>query len=434
MTTMKSHVRFRKIIARTGGMSYFPDQLAVIYGFPHFTGAGQTVAVIELGGGYVQADLDGYFASRGLSVKPVKFVSIDGATNAPSAADSADAEVMLDLCVIGGVAPGVQLNCYMAPNTTQGFIDAINQAVADKVNAISISWGAPEDQWSTTDRAGMETALAAAQAAGIPVFAAAGDSGSSDGESGNNVDYPASSAYVVGCGGTSLTTTGAVLTETVWNNGPGSATGGGLSSVAPLPSYQVNAGVPGGKFRAVPDVASVADPETGISVVVDGQTYVIGGTSAAAPFWAGLYAVLSQGLGKPFDMHGLVYGTQGGMRDIVSGNNGTYTARAGFDCCSGMGVPIGTGLLALLQGTAPPPSPTPAPPPVPSPPTPPPPSKPVPPPPPAPVFVSLGTLVVAAGGELPAGVYTLGLQPQTVAAVSEPRDLLQSVLLLLGYR
>ena len=345
----------RKIIAHAGGISYYPDQLAKIYGFPPgFDGTGQTVAVIELGGGFVQADLDAYFQGRGQSVKPVKFVGVDGATNSPTTADSADGEVMLDLEVIGGVAPGVQLACYMAPNTDQGFVNAINQAVQDRVNVISISWGAPENQWSASSRAAMDAAMKAAGDAGISVFAAAGDNGSSDGESGAHVDYPASSPYCMGCGGTTLHATAATATaETVWNDGSqGGATGGGVSSVYPLPSWQAKAGVPGGKFRGVPDVAAVADPQTGINVRVDGEDMVIGGTSAVAPFWAGLAAVLNQAIGTPVGfMLPTLYAAKTGFRDITQGNNGTYTAKSGYDCCTGLGVPIGTALLTLFKGT-----------------------------------------------------------------------------------
>ena len=288
----------------------------------------------------MQADLDQYFKSLGLSVKPVIFVSVSGARNAPGEPNGADGEVMLDLCVIGGMAPGVQLYCYMAPNTDSGFLGAINQARADGMDAISISWGAPEDAWDAATISAFNTAFATCAAAGITVTCAAGDNGSSDGESGKHVDFPASSPYVLGCGGSAINST-SPISETVWNDGSqGGATGGGVSSLFALPSWQSVANVPGGKYRGVPDVAGNADPNTGWIVIVDGQQMVIGGTSAVAPLWAALAACLSQALGKNVGfMNPALYSLAGWQRDITSGNNGVYAARAGYDCCTGMGVP-----------------------------------------------------------------------------------------------
>jgi kumamolisin len=282
---------------------------------------------------------------------------------------------MLDLCVVGGMAPGCQMYCYMAPNTDAGFVAAITQATADGMNAISISWGAAEDQWSSASLAAMNSALAAAAAAGITVTVAAGDNGSGDGEAGQHVDFPSSSPYVLACGGTSLPGV-SPLTEVVWNDGSkGGATGGGVSSLFALPSWQAKANVPGSKMRGVPDVAGCADPETGWNILVDGQAMVIGGTSAVAPMWAALAACLNQALGHNVGfINPALYALAGWDRDITSGNNGTYTARAGYDCCTGQGVPVGDKLLAALKGTAPVPVPPPAP-------------APVPPPPPAPVPV-----------------------------------------------
>jgi kumamolisin len=391
----KSYIKHRHFKHNTGGVSYTPKQLAGIYGFPKgFDGTGQKVAVIELGGGYVQSDLDAYFHSLGLpvTVKPVIFVSINGATNAPGDPNGADGEVMLDLCVIGGMAPGCQLYCYMADNTDAGFLDAIAQAIKDGMNVISISWGGAENQWAPASISAMNSAFASAQVAGITVTVAAGDNGSGDGEPGQHVDFPASSPYVLACGGTSLPST-SPLTEVVWNDGSnGGATGGGVSALFPLPSWQAKANVPGSKMRGVPDVAGNADPETGWNIIVDGQAMVIGGTSAVAPMWAALAACLNQALGKPVGfLNPSLYALAGWDRDITSGNNGTYTARAGYDCCTGQGVPIGDKLLAALKPTAPP---VPAPPPIPAPP-------PAPVPPPAPhtrtIIVTGASLVTVDG-------------------------------------
>lgn len=353
--------------ASTRNVSYTPRQLAAYYGFPTgFDGQGTKVAVIELGGGYVQSDLDKYFTSLGLKVKPVVFHSIDGAKNSPGNPNGPDSEVMLDLCVIGAMAPGTELHCYMAPNSESGFLNAINQAITDKMTCISISWGAPENQWSSSALSNYNAAFQRAVDAGITVTAASGDSGSSDGVPGNNVDFPASSPLVLGCGGTSVPSLTGM--EIVWNDGGGIATGGGVSSVFAIPSYQSKTTVPGGTRRGVPDVAGNADPSTGWTVIVDGQNYVIGGTSAVAPMWAALAACLSQALGRNVGfLNANLYALTNWYRDITSGNNGTYAAKIGYDCCTGMGVPIGTKLLAALQGVSPAPTPAPTPNPVPTP-------------------------------------------------------------------
>ena len=361
---LKSNLKRRHAQNRATGTSYTPTQLAKIYGFPTgYDGTGKNVAVIELGGAYNQANLDTYFKSLGLTVKPVKFHSIQGAGNVSDGPNGADGEVMLDLCMIGGLAPGVQLHCYTAPNTDSGFIGAVQQAITDKMDCISISWGQAENQWDSTSITNFNTVLQQAALAGITVTVADGDNGSGDGEAGQHVDFPASSPYVLSCGGTSLTTTPS-LSEVVWNDGStGGATGGGVSSIFPLPSWQTKANVPGSKYRGVPDVAAVADPETGIQVEIDGSVYVLGGTSAVAPFWAAVCAVLGQALGKNvgFVNPSLYVLPSGAMRDIVQGNNGTYSARAGYDCCTGLGVPVVSKLLAALT-PAPAPTPTPVPP------------------------------------------------------------------------
>jgi kumamolisin len=302
----------------------------------------------------------------------VTAVSVDSATNSPGS--SADGEVELDIEVIGGVAPGAAQQVYFAPNTDQGFIDAISDAVhaATTPIAISISWGQSEDQWTAQSRTSMDAAFQDAVAIGVTVTVAAGDNGSSDDStttSGVHVDFPASSPNVLACGGTTLegsTTTSTITSEVVWNEQASNegATGGGVSDVFPLPSYQANAGVPasagGGKTgRGVPDVAGNADPVTGYSVVVDGQQEPIGGTSAVAPLWAGLIARLAQATGKRFGLlqtslyAGVKAGTAAtGFNDITEGNNGAYKAGPGWDACTGLGSPDGTALLTLLGGAA----------------------------------------------------------------------------------
>jgi kumamolisin len=399
MTKLKLRPYFKhaRIKHHTGGVNYTPKQLAAFYGLPTnaTVGAGKKVAVIELAGGFYQPLLTSFYESLGYTeVLPVIFKPINGATNQYNDPNGDYVEVMLDLAVIGGMAPGCQMYCYMADNTDAGCIAAFDQAIADGMDVISFSWGGSEDQWVAATMASLEALFKKAAAAGIIITVAAGDNGSSDGESGNHVDYPSSSPNVLACGGTSLPTL-SPSAEVVWNDGTqGGATGGGVSVDYPLPSYQAKAGVPGGKMRGVPDVAGNADPNTGWLVPVDvGGNSVIGGTSAVAPMWAAIVAYLKQSLGTATlftTFNATLYAlTAGAMRDVTSGNNGTYTAKAGYDCCTGLGTPNVAKLLAAMQAPAPtPPAPTP---PAPTPPA------PTPPTPPAPVTVTR-TIVVHGTG------------------------------------
>jgi kumamolisin len=346
--------------------SYTPLQLGEIYRFPPGTdGSGQTIAIIELGGGFAQSDLDAYFAGLGLPTPRVTAQGVDGAQNQPGQdPQGADGEVLLDIEVAGALAPKADFLVYFAPNTDAGFLDAVSDAIHAQPTptAVSISWGQSEDDWTDQARTALDSVFADAATLGVTVTAAAGDNGSSDGASdgSNHADFPASSPHVLACGGTSLqadTATGSVTAETVWNDGAsGGATGGGVSDVFARPDWQASAGVPSGG-RGVPDVAADADPSTGYQVRVDGTQLVIGGTSAVAPLWAALVARLAQGTGRPLGLlnpalyAGLAAGSAAaGLRDIVSGDNGAYAAAVGWDACTGLGVPDGTALLARLRG------------------------------------------------------------------------------------
>jgi kumamolisin len=345
------------------GGSFSPLDLAKIYNFPSgLNGSGQCIAIVELGGGYRAADIKAYFKKLGLPVPKVRTVSVDGGANQPSTADSADGEVMLDIEVAAAVAPKAQLAVYFAPNTDKGFLDAITMATHDTTNkpsVISISWGGPESNWTEQAMRTFDQALQTAAALGVTVCCASGDNGSGDGvnDGKSHVDFPASSPFALGCGGTKLT----AASEVVWFEAPDNATGGGVSSFFPMPSYQSAAGVPvsanpgGGTGRGVPDVAGDADPATGYQIRVDGQDMVIGGTSAVAPLWAGLIALMNQKLGHPVGfLNPLIYGSLAGknlFRDITTGSNGAYQAKAGWDPCTGWGSPDGTKLLKALEPT-----------------------------------------------------------------------------------
>jgi kumamolisin len=348
------------------GLSFNPTDLAGIYQFPAgVTGAGETIGIIELGGGFSQPDLDAYFSQLGVSPAPsVTAISVDGGNNQPTGdPSSADGEVELDIEVAGSIAPGANQKVFFGPNTTQGFLDAISQAVHDpNVTLISISWGQAESEWTLQALTTYDQMFQNAAALGKTVFVAAGDNGSSDGvtDGQNHVDFPASSPFVFACGGTTLqASNGQITSETVWNeqaSGNG-ATGGGVSNFFALPSYQQTSNVPpattstGG--RGVPDVAADADPETGYNVLIDGQNTVIGGTSAVAPLYAGLFALINQtlvaqtkervGLAQP-----VLYTNGQAFQDITQGNNGAFAAGLGWDATTGLGSPNGQQILSAF--------------------------------------------------------------------------------------
>ena len=350
--------------ANATNTSFTPVQVGQLYQFPTTGAAGQTIGIIELGGGYKTADLTAYFKSIGVKAPSVLAVSVDGGKNKPTNANSADAEVLLDIEVAAAVAPGAKIVVYFAPNTDQGFIDAIASAVHDTTNkpsVISISWGGPESSWTQQSLTALDAACQSAAALGITITVAAGDDGSTDGGTGNNVDFPASSPHVLACGGTKLVGSGSTITsEVVWNELAASegATGGGVSTKFPLPTWQANAGVPtAGTYagRGVPDVAGDADPASGYTIRVDGKTMVIGGTSAVAPLWAGLIAVCNAANKKSAGfLQPTLYAakSKSAFRDITQGNNGAFSAKVGWDACTGLGTPIGTKLLTLLGGAA----------------------------------------------------------------------------------
>ncbi len=374
----KTHYRFQRrgdpdptgiANPKTVKASYTAVQVGKYYNFPTgLTGEGQTIAIVELGGGYKKADLTQYFASVGISPEPsVSSVSVDQHTNKPTGStNGSDVEVVLDIEVAGSVAPGAEIVVYFAPNTDAGFLDAINRAAMDKTHnpsVISISWGGPESNWTAQSLHSVNSALEAAAAVGVTVCVAAGDDGATDGltDGQSHVDFPASSPYALACGGTTLYVTGgAIASEVVWNELPkNGATGGGVSGTFPLPSWQSAAKVPvsanPGSFkgRGVPDVAGDADPLTGYRVEVDGQGAVVGGTSAVAPLWAGLIALLNQSLPKPVgylnpNLYQKVAGVFDAFRDITSGNNGAYYAAPGWDACTGWGSPNGDVILKAL--------------------------------------------------------------------------------------
>ena len=338
-------------------VSFTPTQVASLYGFPSGTGEGQCVAIIELGGGFRPADLKAYFTGLDVGSPKVSAVSVDHGKNASTGdANGPDGEVMLDIEMVGSIAPAANIVVYFTPNTDAGFLDAVTTAIHDATNkpsVISISWGGPESAWTPQAMTAMDDAFQVAATMGITVCVASGDSGSTDGvgDGSDHVDFPASSPYALGCGGTSMQATlTAITSEVVWNDGAnGGASGGGISSFFPTPAWQTgkSAAHSNGTSialtkRGVPDVAGDADPGTGYNVRIDGTNTVIGGTSAVAPLWAGLIARINQTTGTPAGyLNPMLYSKPQGLRDIISGSNGDFEAAKGWDACTGLGTPNG---------------------------------------------------------------------------------------------
>ena len=360
----RPHLRNLNGSAPAAATTFTPSQIARLYDFPAGTGAGECIAIIELGGGFRPRDLTTYFTQLGVTPPTVTAISVDNAHNrATGSADGPDGEVMLDIEVAGAIAPGAHLAVYFAPNTDAGFLNAITTAIHDTANkpsVISISWGGAEDNWTPQALNAFDSAFQVAAVMGITVLAASGDNGASDGATDGkfHVDFPASSPHVTACGGTHIQAQGAtIVSETVWNDGPhGGAGGGGVSAFFAAPTWQAGlettttAGTTAPlQKRGVPDIAGDADPISGYRVRVDGQSLVIGGTSAVAPLWAGLVALINQSKGRPCGLlTPTLYANRAALTDIVQGNNNGFVAVAGWDPCTGLGSPRGNALAAVL--------------------------------------------------------------------------------------
>jgi kumamolisin len=323
-----------------------------------------------------------YFNKIGAPQPNVTVVGLDGVSVDPTADPDSTGEVMLDIDVAGALAPGAHIVVYFSTFDEKGLIDALSAVVSDTTNkpqVVSISWGWDENQpfqqgvtWSPAAIDHVNHSFLAAAQLGITVCVSTGDDGSEaqvkDGRA--HVNFPASSPYVLAVGGTTLivrSTAGGALAvrESVWNDGPGSGTGGGVSDYTARPSWQngiapvsINPGHFAG--RGIPDVAANADPKTGYLTMSGGQFGIVGGTSASAPLWASLIARINAALGaKVGNFNVLLYQTYGPanvLRDITVGNNdtdgllnGQFAAEPGWDACTGWGAPDGQKLLAAMK-------------------------------------------------------------------------------------
>ena len=358
-----SHVVPHERVEQARTNAFTPPRVAELYEFPRrLDGGGQRIAVLEFGGGFRRSQLRRYFAKLRKPMPAITAVSVDGVRNRPGIRHGADGEVMLDIEVIGAIAPGAEQLVYFAPGTDRGFVDAVTTALFDPrgPSVLSISWGQAEADWTEQGRHALDQAFRAAALLGITVCAASGDHGWTDGATGReaHVDYPASSPHVLACGGTRLSEKEGGIDEVVWNNHDGNSTGGGVSSFYDVPAWQrgvrvppsVNEGARAG--RGLPDVAGNADPETGWLVGDGVHDHPFGGTSAVAPLWAAFVAQLNQHLGaRAGFLNPLLYGLDRSVfNDVPTGGNGAYRARRGaWDACTGHGTPRGRALLDALS-------------------------------------------------------------------------------------
>ena len=329
--------------------TYTPQQLNAMYDAPASqTGAGQQLAIITEGDvSQPKADLATFEKTYGLPTVTWNQINV----GTPSTDTSGDDEWDLDSQYSTAFAPGVTtLNVYVGPSLNDSdILSTINKWVSDDI-AKQGSFSAGEcdllaDAAGFT--AGLDAVLEQADAQGQTMFFSSGDTGSQcpavTGVNGvpagiPDTNYPASSPYGIGVGGTSVLNNNP-LSEIGWYAG-----GGGLSPIEPAATFQASTkvlGVAAGPTRGVPDVSLDADPESGYDVVVSGTVEGIGGTSASAPSWQGIWARVNgakAGLGFAGPV---LYSTEpsSAFNDITVGANGAYTAGPGYDLVTGLGTP-----------------------------------------------------------------------------------------------
>lgn len=337
---------------------YLPSQVAKAYNADGLsvTGAGQTIAIYGLA--YPQnSDLTAFWSAAGVSQSLSNVATVDVA-GGPSSSPSASSleEAALDVEWATALAPGCKVRIYGASETDPAENDEILQQVyADlpsqpSMRILSISVGGNELDVPKDYLVIEAQYMANLASAGMTILVASGDTGATA-NGAVQATYPTSDPDVTGVGGTSLTldATGAVTSESGW-----SLSGGGVSAVFGRPSWQKGTGVPSGSMRLVPDVASAADPAEPAMIVFKGSQLTVGGTSWSAPTWAAFCALINQKRGSPLGLlNPALYPLIGtsALRDITTGNNGVYSAAAGYDLVTGVGVPNVSALLSTTLGS-----------------------------------------------------------------------------------
>jgi kumamolisin len=352
-----------------------PAEFAVLYNFPSTTGRGQSIGLLEFGGGFRSRELKSYFKSVVTGEPRVVVKEVPPAVNQPRGKPGTlnpDTEVYLDLEVTASLAPDATVVVYFGENTEQGWLRTLRAAILDKshdLSVISISWGQAEQEWSPRAIVELDRLFQLAARRGITICCSSGDNGISEFTGYPfTVAFPASSPHVLACGGTRLEVKrSGSREETVWNQWRQYklASGGGVSSVFSVPPYQKTVKLPlspseknhGG--RGIPDVAANASSDSGYLIEADRTRMSMGGTSAVAPLWAALIARLNEALGTKIGLlTPLLYEISNSRTkafcDIVKGFNGPtrtagYQATRGWDACTGLGSPDGNKILDCLK-------------------------------------------------------------------------------------
>ena len=358
--------------ARGPGGGYTPAEIHEAYGVGGAVetgGRGERVAILEFGGGFSSADFSAFCAAYGLPAADVTEVSVSGAKNDYSGrTGDADVEVALDMDWVRATAPEAEMDLWWTPNVDTGWVDFL-AAVLDAPDArrpgvVSISWGMPEDGFSTSRRYDQTRQLFQSCALlGVTFVCASGDAGAADElpddgwyDGQRHVDFPSVVPEVTSVGGTKLLPSGRGFAETAWNDGTGrGASGGGFSRLIAVPDWQkaAFAGRKGVTGRGIPDVAAVASPDPGLSIFVRGKWTAAGGTSVAAPIWAGLIARVNAErvaakkarLGAAnAALYAAARGASAPFRDVVRGDNSYagvsgFPAGKGWDPVTGLGTP-----------------------------------------------------------------------------------------------
>jgi kumamolisin len=325
-----------------------PPQVAAAYQIPAGDGAGVTVGVIALSGALNADVFNAYCALLGITPPTITPIRVDGAV---PTSDGFDAEVSLDLAVLGSLTPRADIRIYYTPSrVSEEYLAAVTQAVAE-CDVVSSSWVNTENNVPAVIAQEFEHVLLQARARGVSYFNAAGD-WASDGNSetrnataapGNtqvaaapSVVFPADCPSVISVGATSPTiTNGLVTAETGLR-----FSGGGPSRVFPDVSCPV--------------AACFGDPDQGYAVALSNATWlVMSSTSGAAPFMAAVHTRLIQEAGKRFDFLDFALAKPEAFNDITTGSNGAFTASTGRDYVTGLGSPKGSALLTALRSYRP---------------------------------------------------------------------------------
>ncbi|MFK7836330.1 MAG: S53 family peptidase [Sulfitobacter sp.] len=360
-----------------------PLEVARHYGLPDdLDGAGQTIAVIDMGEVMDMAELAVDFEKLGAPMPKVTLIDLNAGPAIPQLGPSA-IETHIDVEIVGSLCPKAHIHIYRCAFNFRALADAIARAVKDDVDVISISWGAREDALASGDIARIENALHDARTAGITACVASGDAGASgmtdpkthapipDPTGGVHCIYPGSSPQVLSCGGTQIMEQDGKRREVVWNNTAtgGRSSGGGVSKQFLPPEWQKAFHIPSrnrgaGLGRISPDVAAAAAVKDWKFFDQSGKVDLEGGTSAVAPLYAALTALANQqriaaGKSRLGFLNDRLYAlaAKGGVfDDITEGTNAVapgglgYDARKGYDACTGWGTPrIGMLLNALVE-------------------------------------------------------------------------------------